>query len=398
MATQIATLSDGRILYSDGSIGMRGTPVANPTPYVAPTSGGNPYLKTGTTGPHLAQTAQPQMSMASGNIGFSGGTEYPRSQVLGASTGAPTQDYSDRSSDRPIPTPNPGPQQDDGAAARMEAERQARIAANNERLNNILGYVGGARGRGGSALEQALQAISGYRDRSKQANEEAQRQIGEQFSFAEGDNVTNSSRNLGENINTFDDLKAKSTNRLNKMGLSTMLFGLQDLDKALAGQQGNVVQQRQQNAQQNVFNRDQNTNSNRQLLDERFADAEEQERSKRFANDDLMAQLDLTEQGARSQFGSDSNDVANWFSNAQAQQAQMNAMIAQLGLSGLANKQASAFQPTAYTPQFQVSDMVGQAAAGLPSSQTAMAGGNEAGDVYNPTRLADLNKRRGLYA
>lgn len=284
------------------------------------------------------------------------------------------------------------------ANARLEAERQARIQRNQEVLNNVLAYVGGGRGRAQSALEQALQGIEGFRSRSRGASDEALKQIQGQYGEAEQQNTETSSRMMGEGARTFEDLYARSGNRLNKMGLSGMLGGLNRLEEGYGRQQGEISQQKTGNQRQNLLTKQGNEASNRQMLEQRLAEAEEQEQMKRNEAQGGLSQLDLLEQNARSQFGSDSDSVLNWYANAQAQQAQMDALIQQLGLTGLANKQAQAFTPTAFTPSFASSDAMNSAYSALPNAQAGAGGQTGVADVATPTNLAALLKRSGLYA
>ena len=139
MAYPIATLSDGRIRYSDGSIGpapSTGTPVPQVTPYPSnPTQKNtNPHVVPGTVGVSIPPTSYPNASAptATGAAGtrYSTGQVVPSSQVLSSPLNLPA------SNPTPVPTPsNPDPAPTEDTlqslyerqlnAAREEARRQA---------------------------------------------------------------------------------------------------------------------------------------------------------------------------------------------------------------------------------------------------------------------------------
>ena len=421
-------------------------PYPVPTPYQKPSQGGNPYVTPGTVGIAVPPTIQPvygpqQKGLTEWTNGMitssGGGTLYKSPQssrnVAGATTQvAPivsTQPQSQGGGGsgggdsrlQQLEKTNRNPvqeteyqnllaqlnQQNTNAieAARqrqiednnraIEAARQRQIEDNNRVLDSLLQYVGGARGRAGEMWESGKQGVQGFRDRAKSAWDSAQKQILDRFTNTDQDIVEKSSQSLGEGARTFDDLYNRSANVLNKMGLSTMLSGLDRLRESYGRQQGQVVNQRDSNQRENFTNRTANEESNQSLLNQRMDEAQAEETAKRLAYEDIMAQLESQEQGARANRDSADANVGAWANTMLGNQQAMNQMISQMALDSLLNRSTNAYNAQAYNPVWELQNMMNANVPQAVSTQQVDAGGV---NPYNPTTQNELLKRRGLYA
>lgn len=386
MAYPVQQLADGRVRYSDGSVGWPtgNKPTANPTPYLSPKQGGNKSLKAGTTGPHLSASAIPVRCTDTGNIGFTGGVEYPRASVLSNAGGtapsiSPRKYYRTSAGVGSIPVPAPVGTQDPNSVTNEQDQLNSILDIIRSKLSEARRMAQERVAQAGSLRDETLGQIGQFRDRAKQYNTEDLSKIMTSF-----DGIKGNARQTSQDIEAKNRAAARG---LGRFGTSTYENALFKGNENLGKQLGNI----------NLEQASNNQEANR-LLDNRYTQADANATNAQDQYATSMSNANALENQGLLDYGTDVNSAQTAYNQRLQAQDNANQQLALL-------RQQVLGQTTGLTGRNVntggVLDILNSQAPSLTApatSQTASTGFSPDSGATNTNILDLIKKRSGLYA